>query len=157
MSPPLSIYIIFFLELVDHKKVIKKYIFFVYTGCCRWYCTDKESFQYQPQTSEIRLRNKKYLEIQSTCLHLIVLINKIHSFCIHVIQQYIFFQITFNNPIKACFFISIILLQFKHAQYKIVNRIFLVERLVLIGFLKIIGVQNNYLLHIKSEPKVIWK
>ena len=50
---------------------------------------------------------------------------------------------TFNNHIKACFFIRNILLQFNYALQKNKNSVFLILKLVLILFLMIIGVQNQ--------------
>jgi len=53
-------------------------------------------------------------------------------------------QITFIDPFKACFSKKkyIILIQTRTTQIE--NHVFLIEKRGLIGFLKIIGVQNHY-------------
>ena len=56
---------------------------------------------------------------------------------------YFFIPITFDNPIKVCFKVRNKLFQLKHARHKIKSIMFLYKKIILPGFLKIIGVQNQ--------------
>jgi hypothetical protein len=55
-----------------------------------------------------------------------------------------YIQITFHNPIKTCFSNKKYAVAIQTRPTKIKNSIFLIDYLVLTGFLKVIGVQNQF-------------